>query len=104
MNEILQILNSLRAEVEQIKSSIENLSKPVPCHSAGTWLDGQDVLLLLHISKRSLQKLRDNGVLPYSRINGKFYYKQSDIEQLLENNYCNSFTGKTFNHFNNSKK
>ena len=51
------------------------------------WIDGQDVMQTLHISKRTLQSLRDSGVLPYSRINGKFYYKVSDIEKMLEANY-----------------
>ena len=90
MNDILQILNSFHTELKEIKTSLDKITKPVPCHLAGTWLDGQDVLLLLHISKRSLQKLRDNGKLPYSRISGKFYYKVADIEQLLENNYRTS--------------
>jgi hypothetical protein len=67
--------------------SLDKITKPVPCHLAGTWLDSQDVLLLLHISKRSLQKLRDNRTLSFSRINGKFYYKVADIQELLERNY-----------------
>ena len=51
------------------------------------WIDGQDVMQTLHISKRTLQSLRDSGTLPYSRINGKFYYKLSDLESLMEKNY-----------------
>ena len=51
------------------------------------WLDNQDVMLALHISLRSLQTLRSNGTLPYSRINSKIYYRRRDVEQLLNNNY-----------------
>jgi len=51
------------------------------------WLDNQDVMLALHISLRSLQTLRSNGTLPYSRINNKIYYRRRDVEQLLNNNY-----------------
>jgi|APIni6443716594_1056825.scaffolds.fasta_scaffold1667941_2 hypothetical protein len=87
MNDILQILNSFHTELKEIKTSLDKITKPVPCHLAGTWLDSQDVLLLLHISKRSLQKLRDNRTLSFSRINGKFYYKVADIQELLERNY-----------------
>ncbi len=50
----------------------------------------QDVMQTLHISKRNLQSLRDSKVLPYSRINGKFYYKVSDLENLLQSNYSQS--------------
>ncbi len=52
-----------------------------------SWIDGQDVMDALNISKRTLQTLRDSKMLPYSRINGKFYYKVADIEALLETNY-----------------
>jgi hypothetical protein len=51
------------------------------------WLDNQDVMQLLHISPRTLQTLRSNGTLPFSRIKGKFYYKVSDLNALLESNY-----------------
>ena len=36
--------------------------------SQRTWLDNQDVCLMLNISPRTLQTLRDNGTLPYSHI------------------------------------
>jgi hypothetical protein len=51
------------------------------------WLDNQDVMFMLHISLRSLQTLRSNGTLPYSRIKNKIYYRKSDIEKLLNDNY-----------------
>lgn len=51
------------------------------------WMDNQDVMLMLHISLRSLQTLRSNGTLPYSRIRNKIYYRRRDIERLLNENY-----------------
>ncbi len=51
------------------------------------WLDGQDVMQLLHISPRTLQTLRSNGTLPFSRINRKLYYRKEDIQTILSNNY-----------------
>ncbi len=48
------------------------------------WLDNQDVCELLNISKRTLQSYRDRGILPYSQIGYKCYYKKSDIERLIE--------------------
>nr|WP_321356667.1 helix-turn-helix domain-containing protein [uncultured Draconibacterium sp.] len=56
-----------------------------------SWIDGQDVMLALKVSKRTLQTMRDTGILPYSRINGKFYYKVEDLEKLLESNYSRNF-------------
>ncbi len=47
------------------------------------WLDNQDVCMLLNISPRTLQTLRDNGTLAYSQINHKTYYKPQDVEKAL---------------------
>ena len=46
-------------------------------------LDNQDVLQLLKISPRSLQRYRTNKKLPYYTISGKLYYKLSDVHQLI---------------------
>ena len=51
------------------------------------WLDSQDVMMKLHISLRTLHKLRDSGTLPYSRINNKIYFRRQDLEAILNNNY-----------------
>jgi hypothetical protein len=51
------------------------------------WLDNQDVMQALHISPRTLQTLRSNGTLPYSRIGNKIYYLKSDILKILSDNY-----------------
>jgi transcriptional regulator of NAD metabolism len=47
------------------------------------WLDNQDVCLLLNISPRTLQTLRDNGTLAYSQISHKIYYKPKDVEKII---------------------
>ncbi|WP_312297878.1 helix-turn-helix domain-containing protein [Chryseobacterium sp.] len=46
-------------------------------------LDNQDVLQLLKISSRSLQRYRTDKKLPYYTISGKLYYKLSDVHQLI---------------------
>ena len=47
------------------------------------WLDDKQVCELLKISPRTLQTYRNTGVLPYSQIGRKCYYKDSDIEQFI---------------------
>lgn len=54
-------------------------------------LDNQDVMQLLNISPRTLQNYRNQGVIPYSKIEGKIYYKMKDIRTLIEKNYSKSF-------------
>ena len=50
-------------------------------------LDGQDIMQMLHVSPRTLQTLRRNGTIPYTRIGRKIYYLREDIERILRNNY-----------------
>jgi len=50
------------------------------------WLDNQAVCRRLNISKRSLQTFRDKGLIPYSQIGHKCFYKQEDVAEFLEKN------------------
>lgn len=52
--------------------------------SIDDWLDNQELCLLLDVSLRTLQTYRDKGVLAYSMIGHKCYYKRSDVLKLME--------------------
>lgn len=49
-----------------------------------SWLKGNEVRNLLGISIGTLQNLRLNGTLPYSKIGRLLYYKYEDICKLME--------------------
>lgn len=51
------------------------------------WMDNQDVRNVLHISKRTLQVYRDKGLLPFTRIKHKMFYKPEDVQKLLKSSY-----------------
>ena len=87
MTEIIDLILKLSQEIMTIKAYLQQYQKTRLERFNEAWIDGQDVMQSLHISKRTLQTLRDNGTLPYSRVNGKFFYKLSDIEKMLEANY-----------------
>lgn len=48
------------------------------------WVDNNDVSLYLHVSLRTLQRLRASGEVNYSTIRGKHYYKVGEIRRMLE--------------------
>lgn len=50
-------------------------------------LDNQDVLQMLKISGRSLQRYRSQGRLAYYTISGKLYYKLSDVHQFIRDSF-----------------
>ena len=43
------------------------------------WLDSNDVCRLLCISPRTLQTMRENGTLAYTKISHKVYYRPEDV-------------------------
>lgn len=50
-------------------------------------LDNQDLCQLLHVSKRTIQRYRNTGQLPFQRLYNKTYYKGSDIREFIINNF-----------------
>ena len=50
------------------------------------WLKSPEVRDLLGISPGTLQNLRINGTLPYTKIGGVLYYDYQEILKVLENN------------------
>jgi L-arabinose isomerase len=64
--------------LEEIKSlfNIKNSEKK-------SWLRSSEVKELLKISTGTLQKLRVNGNLSFTRVGGTLYYNYKDIEKML---------------------
>ncbi len=87
MNNVVTMLLSLSQELKTVKAYLEVFHKTRIQNLSEAWLDAYQVMTILKISKRTLQTLRDNGSLAYSKINQKIYYKTDDVEHLLESNY-----------------
>ena len=49
------------------------------------WMDNQDVCQQLRISPRTLQTLRDNGTLGFTKIGNRTYYRPDDVERVVGN-------------------
>lgn len=78
---------------EELKKSIEELALCITEHfgtkpELPNLLHNGDVCRILNISKRTLQHYRDKGIVPYTQIAGKILYRLSDINRLLQENYC----------------
>lgn len=74
--------------IMQLRNRIEEILKNYrPVMNGEIYLSGEDVCRLLHISKRTLQQYRDDNILPFIQIGGKIIYKESDILNVLEQNY-----------------
>lgn len=84
---MMQLLFELSGSVRELTALMLMIKRTKTDTSIQSWIDGQQVMDTLKISKRTLQSMRSTGVLPFSRLNGKCYYKATDLERLLSQNY-----------------
>lgn len=54
------------------------------------FFSNEEFMELMNISVRTSQLWRDQGMIGFSQINGKIYFKMSDIQKLLSDNYHKS--------------
>ena len=73
----------MMSRFESFAQRVEQICKNNGDKSLNKWLDNQDVCEILNISKRTLQTYRDNGILGYTQIGHKIYYRPEDIMNLL---------------------
>lgn len=66
-------------------SELKELLKASP-QQTKQWLKSKEVRKLLNISPGTLQTLRINKTLSYTKIGGILYYDNADIEKLLTAN------------------
>ena len=50
---------------------------------AERWMDSHAVCRKLRISPRTLQTLRDNGTLAFTKIGNRTYYRLEDVERVI---------------------
>lgn len=75
-------------EFEQFKKEvIQDIKKILEPHlRAKQWLRSKDVQKMLNISPGTLQNLRINRSIPWTKLGGIVYYPAADVQKLLEEN------------------
>jgi hypothetical protein len=76
-------MERLSTRLDSLSENIDKLQLQTLNIDGEELLDNQDVLQILKISYRSLQRYRSDKKLPYYKLKGKIYYKLSDVQQLL---------------------
>jgi hypothetical protein len=80
---IEDLQNFKRELIEEIKKLLSERSAVTPVRK---WLKSHEVRRLLTISPGTLQHLRVNGNLPFTKIGGVIYYDHDDIQRMLQDN------------------
>lgn len=65
--------------LEEITKLFENKKE----NNSKKWIKSNEVRRMLNISPSTLQTLRINGTLPYTKMGGTHYYNLNDIEKIL---------------------
>jgi hypothetical protein len=81
-------LNDLltKKDLEDFKKELFDLLSSLnekPTSDQQKWLKTVDVKKMLNVSSGTLNNLRLNGVLPYNKVGGLYYYRQEDVEKML---------------------
>lgn len=71
------------AEVMALTEKVDRLCAQGSERRLRKWMDGEDVCRLLRLSPKTLQGMRDRGIVACSRIGRKFYYRTEDVERLV---------------------
>jgi hypothetical protein len=66
------------------KTGSTELATKAPTADGERLFDNQDICFMLNICKRTLQRYRTLGWLPFSRIDQRAYYKESDVKKFIE--------------------
>lgn len=78
LEELLEGLNRLTKANQKILEELKQIQNP-----SEKWLDVTEACSWLKCSTRTLQKYRDEGLIPYSQIKSKIYFKLSSLNEFL---------------------
>lgn len=83
-----QRFEQLMKRFDRIDSYLEKMAIKEKLLEGERLLDNQDVCQLLNVSKRTLQRYRSSGELPYQMVYHKTFYKESDVEAFIKANFA----------------
>ena len=83
-SEYEQLLGSIKKAATEIRAIAEE------CSINSEWIENGELAEMLGLSKRQLQGYRERGVLGFSTIGRKIYYRRDDVARLIKNNTIKS--------------
>ena len=87
MKEIFSLLLILTRDIQSIMAFLKENQKTGLKSLKDEWTDSQEVMEVLRVSPRTLQKMRNDRSLPYTKFRGRLLYRVADLKKILEKNY-----------------
>ncbi len=79
-DDLYQFKHELLHEIREMLGTKQNQKE---------WLRSSEIRKMLKISPGTLQNMRVNGTLPYTKIGGVIYYNHEDVMKVLNDNKYN---------------
>jgi DNA-binding transcriptional MerR regulator len=86
-SEFHDFTDMMTERLDLLEDRINRMYKRQNCLDGDELLDTQDLCLLLKASKRTLQRYRKNGLIAFHLIEGKVYYKSSDVHEFIRHSF-----------------
>ena len=78
--------DDLREFKMELLDDIKNLLAKQASGKVKKYLKSSEVMDLLQVSPGTLQNLRVNGTLPYTKVGGIIYYDAEEIQNVMDTN------------------
>jgi hypothetical protein len=85
-----EITENYKKTQQKLSEITEALNKPVIDKPIDI-IDNAQFINLMGISQKTAQTWRDTGIISFSQIGNKIYYRISDLQKLLDKNYSNAY-------------
>ena len=85
-----EITENYKKTQQKLSEITEALNKPVIDKPIDI-IDNAQFINLMGISQKTAQTWRDTGIISFSQIGNKIYYRISDLHKLLDKNYSNAY-------------
>lgn len=98
MNNIIlekEVFEDIQKRVKILKQLSESMKQKYGKKDLHSWLSSEEVCHMLNIKSRTLQTYRETGKLGFSQIGRKIFYRGSDVDKLLKENYYSKIQNLT---------
>ena len=99
--DVITAINALRSDFNQLNADVRFMLKYPSMVTFSEYVEETKACKMIHLSLRSIQRLRAVGKLPFIRINNRVLYKASDLHFFMNSNFQNTpITLNTLNTLN----
>lgn len=85
MDEMDKLRDYISKRFDELKEILDRMINIRSVMNGDELLDNHDLCKLLRVTKRTLQRYRKRNLLPFYKIDGRMYYKKSEVMEFFKN-------------------